>query len=363
VRLIDTGATRVHERLGVPISELTTLRVGGPAGRIVEATADDHIVETVAAADAAGEPVLVIAGGSNLVVSDDGFDGTVIRVLTRGVAARTVAEQVLLDVAAGEPWDDLVARTVEDGLAGIESLAGIPGSAGATPIQNVGAYGQEVAATIVSVLAYDRGARDVVELAASQCQFAYRSSLFRRSATYVMLRVSYALEPSSLASPIRYSQLASALGVQPGARPPLSAVRDAVLAVRREKGMVLDQDDPDSVSAGSFFLNPTLSAEQFATLEVRVAERLGADVRPPGWREAHGRVKVSAAWLIEHAGFHRGYGEGRAGISCKHTLALVNRGGATTAELLSLAREIRHGVQVAFGVALEPEPTLVGVEL
>jgi len=359
----DTDPAGPRERFGVPLSQLTTLGIGGPARRLVEASTDEQLVAAVAGADAAGERLLVLAGGSNLVIADAGFDGTVVRVLTRGVSASGSGGQVRLRASAGEPWDELVARCAADGLAGIECLSGIPGTVGATPIQNVGAYGQQVAQTVVSVSAYDREAEAVVELSDSRCEFAYRTSIFRRSARYTVLGVSFALERSPLGCPIRYPELASALGVEPGARPPLAAVREAVLALRRAKGMVLDPRDPDSRSAGSFFLNPLLSAEEFAAFERRVARRLGSHVRPPAWPEVQGRVKTSAAWLIEHAGFPRGYSDGRVGISRKHTLALVNRGDATTAELLELARNLRAGVRDIFGVTLDPEPTLVGVEL
>ena len=354
---------RAPERFDVPLADLTTLRLGGRAHRLVEPTLDDHVVEVVAAADAVGEPLLLMAVGSNLVIADAGFEGTVIRLMTRGVAADANGSRVRLTVAAGEPWDELVARGVADGLSGIECLAGIPGSTGATPIQNVGAYGQQVAEAIVSVRAYDRTAGGVVALAGSECGFAYRSSMLGRSARFVVLGVTFELERSSLARPVRYPELACALGVEPGARPPLTAVREAVLALRRGKGMVIDPRDPDSVSAGSFFVNPILSAERFAMLERRVAQRLGVAARPPAWPEADGKIKTSAAWLIERAGFYRGYGDGRVGISQKHTLALINRGGATTTELVALARSLRDGVRAEFGVTLDPEPTLVGVEL
>ncbi len=353
----------MQARYDVPLSQLTTLRLGGPAHRLLEAATADELVAAVAGAGAAGEPVLVVAGGSNLVIADEGFDGTVVRVATRGVAASDCGEQATLEVAAGEPWDELVARCVAEGLAGIECLSGIPGSTGATPIQNVGAYGQEVADRIASVRAYDTKDGEVRELAPADCRFAYRSSAFRRSARYVVLGVTFVLERSPRARPIRYAELARALAVAPGARPPLSAAREAVLALRRSKGMVVDPADPDSVSAGSFFVNPILSGQQLVELERRVADRLGDGVRPPAWPDVDGRVKTSAAWLIEHAGFHRGYGHGRVGVSRKHTLALINRGGATTGELITLARELRDGVQRAFGVSLRPEPTLIGVEL
>ena len=352
-----------EERAEVSLSELTTVRVGGPARRLAEGWMGEQIIETVAAADAASEPVLVIAGGSNLVVADAGFAGTVVRIATRGVAASRRGSRVRLTVAAGEPWDELVERAVAEGLAGIECLAGIPGSAGATPIQNVGAYGQQVSDTIVAVRAYDRARGRVVELSNRHCRFGYRSSMFRRSARFVVLEVSFELELSRRAQTIRYPQLARAVGAELGSRPPLNAVREAVLALRRDKGMVLDPQDPDSVSAGSFFVNPALSAARFAGLEQRARERLGATMRPPTWPERDGTIKTSAAWLIEQAGFRRGFGEGRVGISTKHTLALVNRGGASTGELIALAREIRRGVRESFEVTLRPEPTLVGVEL
>jgi UDP-N-acetylmuramate dehydrogenase len=329
----------------------------------VEARTADELAEAVAAADAADEGLLAMAGGSNLVIADAGFEGTVVRVLTRGISADTRGDRVRLFVAAGEPWDELVSLCVAEGLAGIECLSGIPGSTGATPIQNVGAYGQDVAERIASVRAYDRKARTVVELAGAECCFAYRASAFRHSPRYILLGITFVLERSPAGRPVRYSQLARALDVELGARPSLSAVREAVLGLRRKKGMVIDSRDPDSVSAGSFFVNPILSPGEFAALTRRVAERLGDDIRPPGWLEIDGRVKTSAAWLIERAGFHRGYGEGRVGISTKHTLALINRGDATTTELLALAQELRDGVRAAVGVTLHPEPTLIGAEL
>jgi UDP-N-acetylmuramate dehydrogenase len=341
----------------IELSELTTLRVGGPARRFIRATNADELIEVVRAADDSGEPLLLIAGGSNLLIADHGFDGTVVQVATSGVEAEPGDRGTRLHVAAGEPWDAVVARSVADGLAGLECLSGIPGSTGATPIQNVGAYGQEVAETVVSVRAYDRHDRGIVDLEPAQCGFAYRSSAFKRSDRYVVLDVALELERSELARPVRYAELARTLGVELGARPPLPDVREAVLGLRRGKGMVIDPSDPDSVSAGSFFVNPVMDSGAFAALERRAAER------PPAWPEPGGRVKTSAAWLIERAGFTRGYGTGRAGISGKHTLALINRGGANAADLVALAREIRDGVQAKFSVTLVPEPTLVGVAL
>jgi UDP-N-acetylmuramate dehydrogenase len=363
----DSSTIPPHGRGDVALAELTTLRLGGPARRLVEGFTDEEAIEAVARADSDGEPVLVLGGGSNLVISDDGFPGTVVRILTRGVSVARAAGDgdaaARLSVAAGEPWAPLVARAVADDLAGIEALSGIPGCTGATPIQNVGAYGQQVSDTIVAVRAYDRQAGEVVELTPAQCGFTYRSSIFRHSDRHLVLEVTYALERSTAACPIRYPELARTLAVKPGERPPAAEVREAVLALRRRKGMVVDPGDPDSVSAGSFFTNPILTAQRFAELERRAVARLGDGALPPGWHEPDGRVKTSAAWLIERAGIHRGYGEGRVGISSKHTLALVNRGGATTADLLGLAREVRERVRAAFGVTLAPEPTLIGVEL
>ena len=358
-------APPMQERQDVPLAELTTLRLGGPARRLLEPESADELVEAVAAADASGEPLLLIAGGSNLVIADSGFDGTVVRIATRGLTTVSLddGERVRLTAAAGEPWDELVAGCVAGGLAGIECLSGIPGSTGATPIQNVGAYGEEVAQTVVAVRAFDREVGEVVELTPRQCRFGYRSSAFKRSRRHVLLDVTFELERARVSRPIRYGQLAAELGLEAGERAPLAEVRDAVLALRRGKGMVIDAADPDSVSAGSFFTNPILETADFAALERRVVARLGADSNLPSWPEPDGRVKTSAAWLIEQAGFGRGYGSSAAGVSAKHSLALVNRGGATTAELVALARELRDGVDEAFGISLVAEPTLVGVAL
>ena len=347
----------------VSLSELTTLRLGGPARRIVEAADDEALVAVVAEADAAGERLLVLAGGSNVVVADEGFDGVVVRVATRGVQTVRMGDgRVRLDVAAGESWDPLVERCVAGSLAGIEALSGIPGSVGATPIQNVGAYGQEVADVVVAVRALDRTTGKVHDLDTEECLFDYRSSAFKRDpGRWLVLRVSFALEPSGASEPVRYAELAGRLGIEIGARAPLAAVRSAVLALRRRKGMVLDPDDADTVSAGSFFTNPILRSREFPGLRERVAVRLGDEVAPPAWPLDELTVKTSAAWLIERAGFERGHGRaGGIAISSKHTLALCNHGDGTTAELVALAREIAGAVEEAFGVALVPEPVFVG---
>jgi UDP-N-acetylmuramate dehydrogenase len=346
------------------LADLTTLRLGGPAARYVVARSEREVVETVLAADAAGEPLLVLAGGSNVVVADEGFGGLVVHLATHGVERRDEDGRALLRVEAGEPWDPLVERCVAEDLAGIEALSGIPGSVGATPIQNVGAYGQEVAETIERVRVLDRTTGEIEELDREACGFSYRSSVFKRTpGRWVVLAVTFALHPGELGLPVRYAELARALGVQPGERAPLADVRDAVLRLRRGKGMVVDPGDPDSVSAGSFFTNPILDGAAFDRLTERVRERLGPDVRPPAWPEPDGRVKTSAAWLIERAGFTKGHGDpDTIAISEKHTLALTNRGAGTTALLVALAREVADGVRREFGVDLVPEPVFVGHE-
>jgi UDP-N-acetylmuramate dehydrogenase len=335
----------------------TSLRLGGAARRWVEAATEDELVAAVGAADDAGEPVLVLAGGSNLVVADEGFPGTVVKVATRGFEADVddsgdpTCSGATVTVAAGELWDDVVGRAVERGWVGIEALSGIPGSVGATPIQNVGAYGQEVAQTVARVRVWDRRLKGVRTFAAADCGFAYRTSRFKADpGRHVVLDVTFQFRQGTLGAPVRYAELARVLGVVEGDRAPLSAVRDAVLELRRSKGMVLDPDDHDTWSAGSFFTNPVVDAGSLPD---------GA----PAWPQPDGRVKTSAAWLIEQAGFHKGYGAGSARLSTKHTLALTNRGDASTEDLLALAREVRDGVRQRFGITLVNEPVLVGVEL
>ncbi|ANH37194.1 UDP-N-acetylenolpyruvoylglucosamine reductase [Nocardioides dokdonensis FR1436] len=345
------------------LAERTTLRLGGPPTRWVRAATETDLVETVAAADRAGEPVLLLGGGSNLVVADAGFDGTVVEVATRGITpdiepgsdADPTCGGVLVTVAAGEDWDAFVATTVERGWVGVEALSGIPGCVGATPVQNVGAYGQEVAQTIARVRTWDRRDGAVRTLANADCGFAYRHSRFKAEpGRHVVLSVTFQLAIGTLGAPVRFGELTRTLGVEAGGRAPLGEVRDAVLALRAGKGMVLDAGDHDTWSAGSFFTNPVLEPDLLPE---------GA----PAWEQPDGRVKTSAAWLIEHAGFTRGYGAdigtGRARLSTKHTLALTNRGGATTADLLALARHVRDGVERRFGVRLVNEPVLVGCDL
>ena len=335
-----------------PLAAHTTLRVGGPAAEFVEATDEKSLVAAVADADRRGMPVLVLAGGSNVLVSDDGFDGRVVAVRTSGVTADVDdCGGAVVRVAAGEAWDPFVARAVASRWVGVEALSGIPGSVGATPIQNVGAYGQEVAQTLASVRCWDRLAGEVHTFAAAECGFGYRTSRFKEEPDrHVVLAVTFQLRLGDLGAPVAYAELARRLGVDTGGRVPMADVREAVLALRRGKGMVLDPADHDTWSAGSFFTNPVL-------------DPAAVPAEAPAWPQPDGRVKTSAAWLIEHAGFARGYGEGPAGLSTKHTLALTNRGTATAADLLAVAREVRDGVRARFGVTLVNEPVLVGCSL
>jgi UDP-N-acetylmuramate dehydrogenase len=376
----------VTVREQVPLAGYTTLGLGGPAARLIEAVSDEQIVSAVRAADGRGDPVLVLGGGSNLVVADAGFPGTVVRVASRGIAAAPDGDRVAVTVAAGENWDAVVSWCVGGGLSGLECLSGIPGLAGATPIQNVGAYGQDVAQTVLTVRAYDRQRDMTTELSNADCGFGYRTSAFKRAAAakagtatgrFIVLAVTFRLASDPLSAPVRYGELARALGVAEGVKVPLADVREAVLRLRKGKGMVLDPADPDTRSAGSFFTNPVLDQAQLAALERAAAAACGSDARVPRFPAGPGLVKIPAAWLIERAGYRKGYpGNGRAApggrpgqpgsgprISAKHTLALVNPGGATATSLLALARDIREGVRATFGVELVTEPVLVGAAL
>jgi UDP-N-acetylmuramate dehydrogenase len=333
----------VQVRRNAPLAELTTLAVGGPAERLVEVTDAGELVAAVRDADEAGRPLLVLGGGSNLIAPDEGWPGDVVAVRSRGIE-RTGGHLV---VQAGEPWDDLVAATVEQGLAGIEALSGIPGSTGATPVQNVGAYGQEVAQVVTAVRVYDRAEKAEQVLTPAECGFAYRDSRLKREpGRFVVLEVTFVLEPGELSRPVGYAELARRLGVELGTPAPLADVRAAVLELRRGKGMVWDPADPDSRSAGSFFTNPIVPAAQ-------------AVEGCPSWPAGDGRVKLSAAWLVQHAGFGRGTREGRVGTSSRHSLALTTADGATAAELLAFADKVVATVHERFGVTLEREPTAV----
>jgi UDP-N-acetylmuramate dehydrogenase len=394
----------------VRLADLTSLRVGGPAREVITASTRDEVLAAATEAWGAGDELFVLGGGSNVVFSDEGFDGTVLHVATRGIAvlpavSRAVSampasdadrlrslsrslrppqhrEPVHLRVEAGEDWDALVAYTVERGWSGIEALSGVPGSCGAAPIQNIGAYGQELGATLVAVEYLDRDSGMVSRIPASALQLGYRTSAFKQGREGVVLAIEVVLQAPEqgkppLSAPIAYAQLADALGVPLGTRVPIAALRDAVLDLRRRKGMVLDPADPDSVSVGSFFTNPIVSESFARTLPTSaprwpttadqpdIVSPLGAELPSRPAPAVGPRVKLSAAWLIERSGVHRGFHlpGSRAHISTKHTLAIVNGGGATAEQVLELARYIRNVVQLEFGVLLQPEPTLVGATL
>lgn len=342
------------------LADHTTLRVGGPAKRWVEADTEQALIDAVTEADAAGEPVLLLSGGSNMVVADSGFGGTVVHVATRGISEEGASCDlsgsscggVMVEVAAGEPWAAFVDWTVENELVGVEALAGIPGTAGSTPIQNVGAYGQDASQTLWNVRVWDRQAGAVRVFANADCGFGYRWSRFKAEAgRYVVLSVTFQLTEGTRSAKVRYAELARRLGVEVGVRAGLVDVRDTVLQLRRGKGMVLDEGDHDTWSAGSFFTNPVLDADAAARLPE------GA----PRFPASDGLVKASAAWLIDQAGFGKGYGAPPATLSTKHVLALTNRGGATAADIVALARDVRDGVRDAWGVTLVPEPVFVGL--
>ena len=419
------------------LSQLTSTAVGGPVSRCVEASTEEELVAAVSRADQAGERVLIVGGGSNILASDEPFEGTVVLVGTRGFTVtdppRTAGSapsddvarepagasphggahhgaaqhlppahggaetetgtetggdaaderSVLVEAAAGHPWDDLVRDTVERGLAGLETLAGIPGTTGATPVQNVGAYGSEVSQNIVRVRVWDRQEQRSRTFSFEDLEFSYRDSLLKRSTDhgsprYVVLSVTFRLERREDSTPVRYAQLATALGVEVGERAPLTTVRDTVLRLRAGKGMVLDPEDRDTFSTGSFFTNPVVP-------EHELTDRIPADaprypVLDARGRTVEGAVKFSAAWLIDHAGFGKGFGlpgtrnellnlagedvaGGRASLSSKHTLAMTNRGEATGEDVAAVARAVQRGVEQVFGVRLEPEPVLLGLSL
>ncbi|WP_438854688.1 UDP-N-acetylmuramate dehydrogenase [Agromyces sp. M3QZ16-3] len=395
------------EQHGVPFADLTTLRVGGPIDRLVTANRQGELVELVREADESGERWMVLGGGSNLLVGDDGFHGTVIRIATKGIEVLpgTQPGSVHLRVQAGEVWDELVAFTVDRGFSGLEALSGIPGSVGAAPVQNIGAYGQELSDVLVAIEFLDEGAEHPRRMSADELELGYRTSVLKQGLAGVVVSIEVALHDTTaerevlgqaLGTPVAYAQLAGALGVQLGDRVPIADVREAVLALRSGKGMVLDPDDPDSVSAGSFFTNPIVTERVARTLpgdaprwyvepdepdevvllaELEAQSPLDAFLAHQAEVEAaevraHAEpgaplVKLSAAWLIEHSGIRRGFAlpGSRAAISSKHTLALTNRGGATADELAQLARFVQGRVQAEFGIVMHPEPVLVGVEL
>lgn len=357
----------------------TTARVGGPATAWITVTTEDQLIGAVADADAAGMPLLVVAGGSNLLVADEGFPGTVVQIATQGIEVIDSTDtHVHIRVAAGHEWDDVVAWSVTEGLTGIEALSGIPGSTGATPVQNVGAYGADISQTLHSIRVWDRIANKILELTSNDLEFGYRDSIIKRSIVssttnfhnasprWIVLSVDLELTKTGKMAPVRYTQLARALNVELGDTAPLEHVRQTVLDLRASKGMVLNPADYDTWSTGSFFTNPIVSASVAATLPDNAPRFAHHEAG-----ETAETVKLSAAWLIDHAGFHKGFGlnnepgtvDGRASLSTKHTLALTNRGSATTKDLLQIATTVRDGVANTWGISLVPEPVLVGVQL
>lgn len=388
--LLGTPGSGPPVTADTPLSELTTMRVGGRARDIVTATTSDELVRLAGELWAGGEDWLLLAGGSNTVVADEGFDGTVLLVRNTGVERLPDPEpgQVRLRVQAGHDWDDLVGLCVDQGWAGIEALSGIPGCAGAAPVQNIGAYGQEIASSLHAVTFLDEDTGEVSRLPVAELGLGYRTSVFKRGRGGVVLSIDLTLTesgavPSPLSAPVGYAQLADALGVKIGDRVSIKELRRTVLRLRASKGMVLDPEDRDSTSAGSFFTNPIVP-EAFARALPADAPRwpvtpendaasvtslseldAGAPLRLPAPSTAPRLVKLSAAWLIERSGISRGYRipGSRAAISAKHTLAITNQGGATAAEVGQLARFVVQRVQADFGVLLHPEPNLIGIQL
>jgi UDP-N-acetylmuramate dehydrogenase len=357
--------TSVRNRNRVALADHTTLRLGGAAAEFVTAADSDTLVESVRSAGPDSAQLLVLGGGSNLVVGDGGVSGRTVRVATSGLDCVARGQRVHVTAEAGMSWDDLVAQTVDDGLGGLECLSGIPGSVGAAPVQNIGAYGVELPDYLISVELLDRSDGALREVAASELGLGFRTSRLKGTERAIVLRAEFALTADGLSAPIRYPELAVALGVPVATRVPAAAARAAVLELRRRKGMVLDPADHDTWSAGSFFVNPVLDEAERAPVMARIRARVGSDVAVPQYPVAGGKTKLSAAWLIERAGFGKGYpgAGGRVALSSKHTLALTNRGGASTADLLALGTEVRDGVRAAYGVTLRPEPVLVACEL
>lgn len=337
----------------IPLAQFTTLKIGGPARYFGKAENEADVIEALAFADERGLPVFILGGGSNVLVSDGGFDGLVLQIALMGID-RTAGDggRTIVTAYAGEDWDSFVAYCIEHDFAGVECLSGIPGFVGGTPVQNVGAYGQEVSETIISVRCFDRTSGKVVELSNGECGFAYRRSIFNSTERnrFVVLSVTFSLMPGGTPK-LAYKELNEYFS---GSKPLLGEVRDAVLAIRRKRSMVIDQNDPNSRSAGSFFKNPIVDGGKFVELQA-----VYPDV--PSFPADPGKVKIPAAWLIENAGFHKGFALGNVGISSNHTLALINRGGATAEELIRLKEMVQRAVADRFGIDLEPEPIFVGI--
>jgi UDP-N-acetylmuramate dehydrogenase len=335
------------------LSQFTSFRVGGPAKKVIQVSTESEIIAAIE--EAGDSPVLILGGGTNLLISDKGFDGTVIRISNNSVQSEVDAcSGATLTIGAGEDWDTFVQASIDRGYAGLETLSGIPGTVGAAPIQNIGAYGHEVSEFITRVRTYDRQLKEIYTFTNSQCEFTYRNSYFKaHPGRYIVLDVQFQIRIGEMSDPITYLELAKKLGVELGDKAPVKETRAAVLELRASKGMLLSQDDHDSWSAGSFFTNPIVSQQQ-------------ADQLPngaPKWPLIDGRVKISAAWLIENSGTHKGDEVGGARISTKHVLALTNSGTATASDIAELAKRARNQVKEVFGITLEAEVNLVGVEI
>ena len=342
---------------------MTTLGVGGPARYFAECLTGEALSAGVKWARSRGLPLFVLGGGSNIVVSDGGFPGLVVRIAIRGVETRLDGHKVTLTAGAGEEWDSLVAMTVERGWAGFECLSGIPGRVGATPIQNVGAYGQETSETLASLEALDLETGKLVEMTAAECEFGYRASRFktRDRNRFIITRVTYHLIADGKPA-VRYRELQEYLADHSPSEPGLAQTRAAVIAIRRRKAMVVDPGDTDSRSVGSFFVNPVVTREEFGRIKELAQALISEDEEMPAFPAPDDRVKLSAAWLIERAGFRRGYQLGNVGTSTKHALAIINRGGGTAREVMELKERIQNGVLETFGVTLSPEPIFVGFQ-
>ena len=352
--------TKMLIQENVPLAPLTTFKVGGPAKVFVEAATPEDVMAAVEYARSNHLPLFVLGGGSNLVVADTGFNGVVVKIAIKGVKTQDVrGRRREYELGAGEDWDAFVARAVAENCAGIETLSGIPGTVGGTPVQNVGAYGQEVAETIQSVRVLDLHTMQIESLSNAECGFSYRTSIFNSSATgrYIVLAVTYSLESGGLAR-ITYADLKKHFG-ESVSQPSLQQTRDAVRGIRHSKAMLIVADDEDCRSAGSFFKNPIVESAKYDEV-AGLAQQKGLATLPPKYPASDGRVKMSAAWLVENAGFRKGHALGNAGISRKHALAIVNRGGATAQEIIALKDEVQRGVIDTFGVQLQPEPVMVG---
>lgn len=337
------------------LSDYTSFHVGGPARQVITVSNEAEIIAAVDKADAEGSEILILGSGTNVLISDAGFNGTVIHILNSQVESEVDAcSGATLTIGAGENWDAFVQTTISRGFAGLETLSGIPGTVGAAPIQNIGAYGHEVSEFITRVRSYDRKEKKVRTFTNAECDFTYRSSRFKVERNrYVILDVAFQLRVGELTTPITYAELAKALSIAVGGKAPVAMTREATLILRASKGMLLDTQDHDSWSAGSFFTNPIIDED--------IATQLPADA--PRWAQPDGRVKISAAWLMEHAGVHKGDAHSGARISTKHVLALTNTGNATAADIASLAKEARDKVHSVFGITLEAEVNLIGLDL